>query len=92
MSKNEPQGGEKRASAKSEFIQRCRDMDLNTARQAASVLCDELGVTPGTAMVYYSAYLASVGKGVKRPRKSKKDRGGSTAEGASNTSGEIGGE
>lgn len=56
-------------SKKSEFIQRCRDMDLKTARQAASVLVDELGISPGTSAVYYHEYLKSIGKAKKRPRR-----------------------
>lgn len=58
-------------SKKTQFLQRCRDMDLKTARQAQSVLSEELGLTRGTCMVYYSDYLKETGRGVKRPRKVK---------------------
>lgn len=56
-------------SAKEQFLQRCRDMDLKTARQAQSVLCDELGISKGTASVYFHTYRKSQGIAKRRPHK-----------------------
>lgn len=56
-------------SKKEQFIQRCRDMDLKTARQAASVLCDELNLKPSSASVYFHHYLVSIGKNKTRPHR-----------------------
>lgn len=56
-------------SKKEDFLARCRDMDLKTARQAQSALCPELEITPGTAAVYWHHYRKSLGIARKRPHK-----------------------
>ena len=58
-------------SKKEVFLARCRDMGLKTARQAQSILCDELGLTKGSAAVYFHHYLKSIGQSKKRPHKAK---------------------
>lgn len=58
-------------SKKADFLARCRDMDLKTARQAQSVLCEELGLTKGSAAVYWHEYRKSLGVARKRPHKAK---------------------